>query len=1634
MSEAVVDPAVSDPPQAWDVLYRSERTVVARRRARAPADRAIRKQLLGPGALARLRHEARMLERLLGLPGVSQLVATGPGTGLLLRDIGGSPLTGAAPLGPARLVGLARDLARTLAGVHRRGLLHLDISPANIVQADPDSPPELIDFHLATLAAEEHRGFTHHSEIAGTLAYLAPELTGRMGHAVDHRADLYALGATLYELATGAPPFGHGDALQLIRDHVATVPIAPTRLAATVPPLLSKIILRLLEKAPDRRYQSAEGLADDLDRLHATLARGEPAEFALGASDFPLHLAAPSRPVGRAPEMAALRAAFGDALEGGCRGLLISGAAGVGKTALIDQLHPIVSARGGWLVAGKFEQYRRDGASDAVSQVMRGIAALLLAEPEAALAAVRARLRARLGADAGLLLAMIPEMAALVGATAPPPGEIEARSRVAVLGFLAAIVTPARPLVMVLDDLQWAPDSSLQMMCDVLSAEGLAGLLVVGAHRDPGPDPAHPLNKSLQRWHRAGSAVRRLELGNLPSAALAKLLSEMLRLPPAAAVRLAEAVGARTDGNPFETVELLNGLRRDKVLTRGPEGWQWDSAAIRRHVGQGEVSDLLEARIRSLPAATRTILANMACLGSDVAPGLLAQASPANGDGFDELVSPALEDGLLVLDQGGARGHARLRFRNHRVQEAVVAGMDEAARQARHLALARRLAGLGDYALEAAEQYLPAAAGITDPRERRAAATLMAGAAASAARLFRHASAERFLAAAILLLEQLDAPDGNELKRLRTDRLTALYNLGAYDEGDRLFAMIGQPDGDPLPLAEASCVQVVSLSNRGRHREAMAIGLVMLEHLGISRPAEISPAAITEGLAGVYAWVVADAAVADAERRRTDDPLLRAAARLITRMLPSAQLLHPPTGAWLALENHRLWATHGVCPEVVANLARSAGAANVFSGNYRTGYAMARHAVTVGAALGFEPHTSYARQNFATFALHYFEPIENALVQVEAARQGLIRAGEVQAVCINYIASLGALFDCAATLGHYAAEIDAARDYTARTGNDHVFQSFHSHQLVLRAMTGEIDASACLRDTPGPMVVGPLSLFSFHSSHALIAALLDDPARLAHCGAAAMPLCERVGFAYRSVQVRLLRALSLAQDARAAAPDAAGALPAELAALRDWFAQRAIDAPSNFEHLRHFVDAEAAWTMRDVAAATRAFDRALQACAIQTRPWQHALIAERAGRFHLAHGLDYLGRALLRDAQARYAAWGAVAVVRRLTAEHGFLETIDSRHAVATDGQTVNISSDTIDLLGILRASQALSSQTTVSALHARVVETLAAMTGATTVLLIVWDDLQQTWCLPAQGDAAPEPMEEAAAARRAVPLSALRYVERTRAPLVVDDAKLDDRFARDPYFADIERCSLMVLPVQSQGAMRAMLMLKNRLSRGVFSRARLDLVTLVASQLAVSLDNALLYASLERRVAERTEALAEANRRLEQLSISDALTGLANRRHFDNVLQSEWLRASRAGAAIGLVLVDIDHFKRYNDHYGHVGGDRCLRAVAAALQVSVRQDTDLAARYGGEEFALILPGADIHVAMQVAERAHAAVLGLREPHLASAFGCVTLSLGVASVVPGEDAGAERLIELADAALYRAKQQGRNRLVPATGG
>ena len=268
------------------------------------------------------------------------------------------------------MIGLGLGLARAVAGMHQRGVMHRDITPANIVVSG-DGVPCLVDFALATSFAEIRPEFTHHAEITGTLAYLAPEQTGRTGRPVDQRADLYALGATLYELATGGPPFGTGDPLRLVHDLLARVGAAPAEVNPAVPGPLSQVIMHLLEKEPDSRYQTADGVAYDLERVRQVGARPGEAAWRVGEHDVPLRLVPPSRLVGREDEVVALQAAFAEALAGRCRGVLVSGAPGVGKTALADELRPVVTGRDGWFVAGKFDQYRRDLEFDAFNQAFR---------------------------------------------------------------------------------------------------------------------------------------------------------------------------------------------------------------------------------------------------------------------------------------------------------------------------------------------------------------------------------------------------------------------------------------------------------------------------------------------------------------------------------------------------------------------------------------------------------------------------------------------------------------------------------------------------------------------------------------------------------------------------------------------------------------------------------------------------------------------------------------------------------------------------------------------------------------------------------------------------------------------------------------------------------------------------------------------------------------------------------------------------------------------------------------------------------------------------------------------------------------------------------------------------------------
>ncbi len=1446
------------PTERAEIVYESAHVRITRRLVSGRS--VICKQPLGPDAEPRLRHEVTMLERLRGVEGVAQLLEVpGPSGSITLADAGETSLAGVAkPLGVDELVRLAEALARAVAGMHRHGVMHRDITPANIALSR-DATACLVDFALATSVAELRPGFTHHTQILGTLAYLAPESTGRTGRPVDQRADLYALGATLYEAATGRPPFGTGDPLALIHDHLARIPVAPAEINPAIPASLSQIIVHLLEKEPDYRYQTADGLLFDLQRLRGADA---PAEgFRVGGHDLPLRLLPPSRLVGRDKEIAALETAFHEARVGWCRVVLIAGAAGVGKTALVDQLRPVVTGSDGWFVAGKFDQYRRDLEFDAVHQAGRALTRLLLAEPEDELTAVRGRLLRALGANAGLATALTPEFATLLGV--PPdagdPLTAQARAQRNAVQILRAVASRKRPVVVFLDDLHWAGRTPLGFVDLLLSDEPIEGLLLVAAYRDAEVDPTHPLAGPLARW-RDQAGVRCLPLDNLPAPSLAGMVAEMLHVDQATAGNLAGIVGSHTSGNPYETVELLDELRRAGLLTPNADGWRWDAAAVRAHLGEAEADTLWTTRAAAVPPRSRAMVEAMACLGGRAETDLIQTATDEPAEMVDQLLAPALNDGLLVAEPGA---RPAVQFRHDRLREAVLAGLDPQQRHDLQLGMARRLASVPELFAVAAEQYLPVAHSVDDPAERQQVVGLLRRAADQAAVTGDYARVTTLLSAALPLI---DPATTATLVAVHTGRHAALYSMGRLEEADEDYRTVEDLCPEALGRAAATAVQVLSLTHRNRFHEAVGLAVGSLRELGIAVPAAGQlPADLDRQFNDLYRWLDSTDEVGERARPDITEPTLLAASHVINAVLPACYVTDHAGHAWLTLEALRIWIDHGPAPALVGPISHTPFVAVALRDDYAAGYRALRRILAAGEARGYEPDTSHARFMFALLCCCWLEPIENGVQEAQRAREGLLAGGDLANAAYSYHPAVFYLLDCAPELDGYNAEVEAGLTFVRRTGNEQAGQWLDCYRWLAGVLRGEGPAEEAI---PADLDGNPPALYTALFTRAVAAAILGDPDALARHTAAAMPLLPVVVGHYLTALTRLLRGLALAEQARTAGEHRRGEVVAELDQQIAWLAARVVDAPENFSHLVRWLEAERAWSVGDFRGAALAFDAARHEVAARRRPWHRALIAERAARFQLAHGLEHTGSALLAEARQGYTAWGATAKVAQLDWAYPTLrpaaETTAGRgsDAVATPShRRATVTTGTIDLLGILSASQALSSETSLDRLQARVVEILGALTGATDVHLLLWEDDRQDWLLPAPAGTVPVGTGH----ETAVPLSVLRYVRRTGEPLVVADATADDRFARDPYLAGADCCALLAVPILSRSSLRAMLLLENRLLRGAFTADRLDAVTLIAGQLAVSLDNAQLYQQLTTSRARIVAAADQARRRIER-------------------------------------------------------------------------------------------------------------------------------------------------------------------------
>ncbi|WP_374433459.1 diguanylate cyclase domain-containing protein [Inhella sp.] len=1623
-----------------------------------------------PEQLARWRHEYALLRELDSewVVRARELRPAQRSLVLVLEDFGPHNL---AQLIERRLLDLSESLSlaiqlcHAVSAVHQARLIHGDIAPKNVLVDLVQLRLKLCDFGLATRLDSETRRSSEGGP-RGTLEYLSPEQTGRTNLAVDYRSDFYSLGITLYELFGGQRPFQASDPLALLHAQIALAPRPLHELNPQVPEALAAIVHKLLAKNPDERYQSSYGLRMDLEQCAERLrVQGRIEPFTLASQDVPERFSVAQRLIGRSAETQRILVAF-EQVQGGQAGLLlVSGPSGVGKTALVAELHRPVLAQRGYFLRGKCDQYSRDQPYAALVQAFQPLMEQLALEGPERRAYWREQLAQALGEQAGAVVEIVPQLRLLIGAPPPlpalPPAENEARFHIAFGRFVRSLAARAHPVLLFLDDLQWADRPSLRLLEQLLNEdEGQSVcLLIVGAYRDNEVGPTHPLQELLDLLERR-RPVAQLQLAPLALPEVAELLGDTLHCPPALLMPLAELCHAKTAGNPFFLSQFLRRLYElgDLRYERAAGTWRWQLERIRGRTETANVVELMLTRLRGLPPDTQRLLAQAAHLGEGFSLRELMQLCGQDARASARRLWPALAAGLVqplgelykFEDSPELLMRARYRFLHDRVQQAAHALTPEAERRTLQLDCGRRLlqgcgeAELKDRLFVVLECLNQGLADITDPLEREQLGALNQQAGLRAKASSAYAAAAQFLRLALRLLPP-DAwqRDPASTQHIHRELAEAEYLAGRFEAAEALYPLVHAHCKDPVLRAEICLVQADQLNLQGRFQEAVPVLRTGLALVG--RPFPDDEAQAMTAFPAEFAETQARLAEHGERDWLTLPEMTDAGRRMEMRLylgLTHASYQCGWFGTFL-VDTCRMVRTslqHGLCDLGSVACVAYTTAMAAMKLPYPDVYAMGRTALRLAEARPDRHYRITVYQYFAPFYQHWGEPLQASVPLLDRAIE--LGLSGMNPLSTGYCVLLRAVnrFIYGVPLDELELEAERALRVLQRSLQPSTEAMLRNGVLQpLRALRGrsveplsfdspEFSPSAYFKGderTPGI----PLA---FYSAAWLRHAYLFGAGEPWRRHAPNVPMIGTVlPDSPTYVEACFYEALGLLREGFAEPQDGALARAQEHAQRFDTWAQ---GCESNFRHRERLIAAELARVQGDERAAMNLYAQAIAAAGQAEFTVDEGLANELYARFWLALGQKQLAANFIREAYYHYRRWGALLKCRQLEAEwqQVSFRIVQRRESLVSSvlRSTVSEASGALDLASLLKASQALAQQIHLDRLLETMLGLLLENAGAENGAIVSYDD--ERLQLEIQGTLSEGRVEVSqrlalplAQAEERLPVPLIEYVQLTRCTLVLNQPDQDERFARSPYLQAQQPRSVLCLPVLAQGRLVALVYLENRLLSDAFTPRQQRTLETLAGQAAIALVNARLYESLEAKVAQRTEELR-------QMTMKDGLTGIANRRAFDERLTLEWRRSQRQGQPLALLMVDIDHFKQFNDRYGHQEGDRCIQAVAQALSQVAARAGDLVARYGGEEFVLLLPQTDDDAAAALAQACLEAVQALKIPHTDSSTGAyLSLSIGSASERAQAEQAPEGLLRRADAALYEAKRSGRGRVCRA---
>jgi len=1343
---------------------------------------------------------------------------------------------------------LACSIAEALGHLHARGLVHRDIRPANIL-VHADGRVSLSGLGRVSRLPRERLSPVLSDVIAGALPYMSPEQTGRMNRSLDSRSDLYSLGITLYEMATGTLPFSADSATEWIHCHIAREPASA---AKVLPSAVHAIVRKLLSKNAEDRYQTALGLTLDLRRcLQALETLGDIEDFPLGTDDVSDRLLLPEKLYGREGAVAVLYSAFERVVASERAELvMVSGCSGTGKSSVVSELHKLLVSHRALFATGKFDQHRRDVPYSTLAFAFQTLLREILTTSDREFASWQERLRDATAQNGRLLADLVPELFLVIGEQPPvvelPPQEAKRRFERLLTHLLRAFASHQGGLVLFLDDLQWSDRASLDLLEALFSGDPVEKLLLIGAYRDNEVGADHPLTSILASIRQRAERMREVVLAPLAESEVEQLVADALRDSRDRIAPLARLIRERSGGNPFFVIQLLSGLVDEGLVAydhrRGR--WGWDSDRVMATRVTDNVVELMVGKLGRLPAETQAALQELACLGNVSPLGLLTALRP---NGLHEALWEAVRAGLVF------RGEDRYGFVHDRVQEAAYALLAAHERPSAHLQIARRLderlspTQREEAIFDLVNQYNRARQLLDGADEHSAVARLNLSAGRRARAASAHDSAKiYFTAGRALLADDVWATDHPLVFELELRLAEGEFFAGALESMEQRLDLLWERARDPMERASVTALRIEMHATVHRNHRAVESGLMYLRSVGIDWPTRPSDEQAQLALASLWEQLGERShqelfelpLMTDVTSRTTMDVLARLLGSSLSNS-PNLLVLCVAYMTQLSLERGNTDASaQAYIFLAIVLLKRNERA--------RDAYRFGQLAVDLVERRGLERFKAGTWVVFAMGVLPWTQHLATSRDVLRRAFQAGTANGDIAYAGYAGYLSVAARLGAGDPLDEVQSEAEEARHFSERTGFAVGVDFISTRISLIQSLRGLTPRLGWLADEDERQARFQAKFDAEWLDHVLNLTWLT--------------LCKLQA---RFLAGELEEALAAAEQARAllwsiperferaefhfysALVHAAAARPSIVREHREELLRWNADCPANFGCRLAIVSAELARLENRELDAERFYEDALRLAREQHFVQIEALAGELAAQFHRARGYDTIADAYLVPAREAYVRWGALGKVRQLDERFPRLRAAGRDPARVT---RVDLSLGQLDLATVVQVSQTISAEIVLDRLLEKVLTIAVESAGAERGLLLLPQagelQIEARAVVSAQG---VEVQRSAAFVRGdELPESILRYVARTHSPVILADAATErGAFANDAYVQGKRVRSLLCLPLLKQTRLIGVLHLENKLSANVFTPRRIALLELLASQAAISLENARLHTEL---------------------------------------------------------------------------------------------------------------------------------------------------------------------------------------------